>query len=128
MQYLSLEPAHQRLQMIRRKSFNVSDGSLSSIDKEMERIRKENLEKLLMNKTIHGPRKNHGKPPSNRTSTTTLTHSPSLGFVRGHVSQSSGRSSLRYKDGAKNRASQSMRVKKVSVGSKNIEPVGFQIG
>ena len=123
MQYLRLEPEHQDLQMHRRKSFNVTDGSLSSIEKEMERVRRENLEKRLMNKTIHSQR---GRPPSNRTSTMSMTRSPSHGFVRGGQMGSSGRSSLRYTEGS--RASQSMRVKKISVGSRNIEPVSFQIG
>ena len=125
MQYLRLEPEHQDLQMHRRKSFNVTDGSLSSIEKEMERVRRENLEKRLMNKTIHSQRAStHGRPPSNRTST--MSRSPSHGFVRGGQMGSSGRSSLRYTEGS--RASQSMRVKKISVGSRNIEPVSFQIG
>ena len=128
MQYLRLEPEHQDLQMHRRKSFNVTDGSLSSIEKEMERVRRENLEKRLMNKTIHSQRASHGRPPSNRTSTISMTRSPSHGFVRGHGGQSSGRSSLRYTEGSNSRASQSMRVKKISVGSRNIEPVSFQIG
>jgi len=126
MQYLRLEPEHHDLQTHRRKSFNVTDGSLSSIEREMERVRRENLEKRLMNKTIHSQRASHGRPPSNRTST--ISRSPSHGFVRGHGSQSSGRSSLRYTEGSKSRASQSMRVKKISVGSRNIEPVSFQIG
>lgn len=127
-QYLRLEPEHQDLQMHRRKSFNVTDGSLSSIEKEMERVRRENLEKRLMNKTIHSQRASHGRPPSNRTSTIPMSRSPSHGFVRGHGGQSSGRSSLRYTEGSNSRASQSMRVKKISVGSRNIEPVSFQIG
>ena len=126
MQYLRLEPEHHDLQTHRRKSFNVTDGSLSTIEKEMERVRRENLEKRLMNKTIHSQRASHGRPPNNRTST--MSRSPSHGFVRGHGSQSSGRSSLRYTEGSKSRASQSMRVKKISVGSRNIEPVSFQIG
>ena len=129
MQYLRLEPEHQDLQMHRRKSFNVTDGSLSSIEKEMERVRRENLEKRLMNKTLHSQRAStHGRPPSNRTSTMSMTRSPSHGFVRGGQMGSSGRSSLRYTEGSNSRASQSMRVKKISVGSRNIEPVSFQIG
>ena len=126
MQYLRLEPEHQDLQMHRRKSFNLTEGSMSTMEREMERVRRENLEKRLMNKTIHSQR--GGRPPSNRTSTITMTRSPSHGFVRGHGghgNQSSGRSSLRYTEG---RASQSMRLKKISVGSRNIEPVSFQIG
>ena len=128
MQYLRLEPEHHDLQTHRRKSFSVTDGSLSSIEKEMERVRRENLEKRLMNKTIHSQRASHGRPPSNRTSTMSMSRSPSHGFVRGHGGQSSGRSSLRYTEGSNSRASQSMRAKKISVGSRNIEPVSFQIG
>ena len=127
MQHLRLEPEHYGLQMHRRKSLNLTEGSMSSMEKEMERVRRENLEKRLMNKTIHSQRTSHGRPPSNRTSTISMTRSPSHGFVRAHGGQStgSGRASLRYTDG---RASQSMRVKKISVGSRNIEPVSFQIG
>ena len=115
MQHLRLEPEHFGLQMHRRKSLNLTEGSMSSMEKEMERVRRENLEKRLMNKTI-SQRTSQGRPPSNRTSTISMTRSPSHGFVRAHGGQSTGR------------ASQSMRVKKISVGSRNIEPVSFQIG